>query len=94
MEKEVEERFERIEQNLERVSQRMDTVAERMDTMAERMDTMAQRLDRLAEGHIELEAAQKNTTAALNRFVDEVGEKIANLTILVDRRIERDLGRN
>jgi archaellum component FlaC len=87
MEKEVEERFERIEQNLERVSQRMDR-------MAERMDATDERLDRLSEGYIELEAAQKNTTTAINRFVEEVGGKIANLTILVDRLIDRDLGRN
>ncbi len=80
MEKEVQERFERIERNLERVSERMD---------------------RITEAHLELEAAQKNTTTALNRFVDEsaargreVDERIANLTILVDRLIDRDLGRS
>ena len=80
MEKEVEERFERIERNLERVSERMD---------------------RITEAHIDLEAAQKNTTLALNRFIEEtrtrgkeIDHRIANLTILVDRLIERDLGRN
>jgi hypothetical protein len=80
MEKEVQERFERIERNLERVTDR---------------------LDRITEAQIDLGAAQKNTTLALNRFIDEtrsrgkeVDERIANLTILVDRLIERDIGRN
>jgi hypothetical protein len=80
MEKEVQERFERIEQNLERVTER---------------------LGRITEAHLELEAAQKNTTIALDRLAEEtrtrgkeVDERIANLTILVDRLIERDLGRN
>ena len=78
MEREVEERFERIEHNLERVTERMDQIT---------------------EAHLELEAAQKNTTIALNRFVEEttargreVDERIANLTILVDRLIAKDLG--
>jgi hypothetical protein len=80
MEKEVQERFERIERNLERVTER---------------------LDRIAEAHLELEAAQKNTTITLDRLAEEtrkrgkeVDERIANLTILVDRLIERDLGRS
>jgi hypothetical protein len=80
MEKEVEERFQRIEQNLERVSQG---------------------IDHITEAHLDLEAAQKNLTASLNRFVDEsrergrdVDERIANLAILVDRLIGRDLGKN
>lgn len=64
----------------------------------ERFERIEGLLERTAEAHLELEAAQKNTTVALNRFVDEtrsrfdeVGEKLANLTILVDRLIERDL---
>ncbi len=78
MEKEVEERFERIERNLERVTERLDLLTDRMD--------------RITEAHIDLEAAQKNTTLALNRFIEEtstrgkeVDDRIANLTILVDR---------
>ena len=80
MEAEVKERFERIEQNLEGVTDRMN---------------------RITEAHLELEAAQRNTTLALNRFIDEsnergakVDERIANLIILVDQLIKRDLNGN
>ena len=76
----TEERFERIERNLERTTDR---------------------LDRITEAHMGLEAAQKNTTLTLERFIDEtrvrgkeVDDRIANLTILVDRLIARDLGRS
>lgn len=76
----TEERFERIESNLDRITGR---------------------LDRITEAHIGLEAAQKNTTLVLERFIEEtrvrgkeVDERIANLTILVDRLVERDLGRS
>jgi ribosomal protein RSM22 (predicted rRNA methylase) len=79
MERETEERFQRIERNLEILTERVNTIA---------------------EGHIELEAAQKSTQRTLERFIDEsrkrggeVDERIANLTILVDRLIERDMGR-
>jgi hypothetical protein len=50
--------------------------------------------------HMDLEAAQLNTQKSLDRFINEtrtrfadVGEKIANLTILVDRLVARDLER-
>ena len=72
MEKEVDERFQRIEAKIEQI----------------------------ATVHLELEAAQKNTTILLNRFIEasekrgrEVDERIANLTILVDQLIKRDFGR-
>lgn len=101
MEREVQERFERIELNLESVTKRLDRVTEHLDGVTER-------LDRVTEAHLDLEAAQKNTTVridrvveAIDRFVEEtrtrgkeVDERIANLTILVDRLIERDLGRS
>ena len=80
MDKETRERFERIDQTLERVSDRMD---------------------RISEAHQDLEASQKNTDAAVRRFIDEsrergreVDERIANLTILVDRLVAKDLGKN
>ena len=75
----TEKRFTRIEATLERVADRMEQIS---------------------ESHQEMEAGQINLQKALTRFVDEtrsrfddVGEKLANLTILVDRLIERDLGR-
>jgi hypothetical protein len=75
MEKEVQERFERIERNLERSSER---------------------IAQITDAHIELETAQVNTQKTLDRIsstVEDITEKLANLTILVDRLIERDLGR-
>ena len=77
MDKETRERFERIEANLERTGERMN---------------------QFHEGMIELEAMQKSTTIALNRFVDEsqkrgaeVDERIANLAILVDQLVKKNL---
>ena len=82
-----EERFERIESNLEQTSDRLHRITERMD--------------RITEAHLELETAQKNTTVLLNRFIEEthergkdIDDRIANLTILVDRLVAKDLGRN
>ena len=75
MEKEVQERFERIERNLERASER---------------------IVQITDAHIELETAQVNSQKVHDRLsstVEKIAEKLANLTILVDRLIERDLGR-
>ena len=75
MEKEIQERFERIERNLERASER---------------------IVQIADAHIELETAQVNSQKAYDRLsskVEDITERLANLTILVDRLIERDLGR-
>ena len=75
MEKEVQERFERIERNLERASER---------------------IAQITETHVELETAQVNAQKAHDRLsasVEDIAEKLANLTILVDRLIERGLGR-
>lgn len=80
-----EERFERIEASLV--------------TSNDRMDRMENMMQQIVSGHQELEAAQLNTSKSLDRFInetrsrfDEVGEKIGDLTILVDRLIARDLG--
>jgi len=75
MDKEVQERFERIERNLERASERIVEITDR---------------------HVELETAQVNAQKAHDRLssvVEDIAEKLANLTILVHRLIERDLGR-
>lgn len=75
MEKEVQERFERIERNLERASER---------------------IVQITDAHFGLETAQVNSQKAQDRLsstVEEIAKKLANLTILVDRLIERDLGR-
>jgi hypothetical protein len=64
----------------------------------ERFERLEQVVQRIAESHLELEAAQKNSTVLLNRFIEESGkrgaevdERIANLTILVDQLIRRDI---
>jgi len=75
MDKEVQERFERIERNLEHASER---------------------IAQITDAHVELESAQVNAQKAHDRLsstVGDIAEKLANLTILVDRLIERDLGR-
>jgi hypothetical protein len=63
----------------------------------ERFERLEQVVQRIAESHLELEAAQKNTTVLLNRFVEEshkrgaeVDERITNLTILVDQLIKKN----
>ena len=87
MEKEVRERFERIERNLE---------------------LAGEQIVEINRAHLELEAAQANSQKRMDRMEAQaearqaeadarrawIDEKIANLTILVDRLIERDLGRN
>jgi hypothetical protein len=67
----------------------------------ERFERLEHIVERIAESHLELEAAQKNTTVLLNRFIEEsnkrgaeVDERIANLAILVDQLLKRDLNGN
>ena len=55
-------------------------------------------MTRIAEAHLELENAQISSQRAFDRLVEErkirgkeLDEKIANLAILVDKLIERDL---
>jgi hypothetical protein len=67
-------------------------------TPEERFEHIESVLVRIAEAHLELETAQINAQKAHDRLVEEsrvrgklIDEKIANLTILVDRLIERDL---
>ena len=69
-------------------------------TTEERLNRIESILERITEAHLELETAQINAQKAHTRFVDEtrsrfdeVGKRISNLATLVDRLIERDLGR-
>ena len=66
-----------------------------------RLDRIESILGRITEAHLELEAAQLNQhhahtklTETLGSFIDETRERITNLTILVDRLVEHDLGRS
>lgn len=75
-----EARFERIETNLQVVT--------------EKMAVFATGMTELRTAHMELETAQLNQTKThekLARIVGDLGEKVANLTILVNQLIERDL---
>jgi hypothetical protein len=72
-------------------------VKERFERIERNLELVTERMDRISEVHMELEAAQKNTTLALNRFIEEsskrgaeVDDRITNLTILVDHLIKRD----
>lgn len=74
------------------------TPEERIEARFERIEAnleqMAERQKDLQAAHIELEAAQLNQLKAhtrLEEVVTDVSERIANLTILVDRLIARDL---
>jgi hypothetical protein len=67
-------------------------------TVEERFDHIESILTRISEAHLELEAAQINQQRvhakleeALTAFSYDTRERIANLTILVDRLIERDM---
>ena len=79
MEKEVQERFERIESILER--------------------SLTQQSDfnqALRVAHIEVETAQVNTNKTIDRLsakVEDLAEELANLKILVDQLVKRDMDR-
>ncbi|HEU5238867.1 MAG TPA: hypothetical protein VFU37_17170 [Pyrinomonadaceae bacterium] len=70
-------------------------------TVEERFNWIESILARITEAHLELETAQVNQQRVLNKlaeslaaFSSETRARISNLTILVDRLIERDLGRS
>ena len=78
-----EERFERIEAMMERFASGMEDLRG------------GQKI--LQDAHIELEAAQLNQAKAHTKLVavvEDLGERIVNLAILVDRLIAKDLGAN
>jgi len=73
-------------------------VSERFERIESVLERVTERLDQITEAHMELEAAQKSTTTALTRFIEEsndrgakVDERITNLTILVDQLVKKDL---
>jgi hypothetical protein len=77
------------------------TPEERFTRIEAIMDRFATGMENLRTSHMELEAAQLNQQKAhtkleesLAAFIDETRERITNLTILVDRLVERDLGRS
>jgi len=71
-------------------------VRERFERIEQNLERASEQIAQISNAHIELEAAQANAQKAHDRLsskVEDVTERLANLTILVDRLIERDLGR-
>ena len=71
-------------------------VQERFERIERNLERASERIAQITDTHIELETAQVNaqkTQDRLSSSVENIAEKLANLTILVDRLIERDLGR-
>ena len=71
-------------------------VKERFERIERNLEHASERIVQITDTHLELETAQVNSQKAHDRLsstVEDIAEKLANLTILVDRLIERDLGR-
>ncbi|MBI4475465.1 MAG: hypothetical protein HY646_22565 [Acidobacteria bacterium] len=71
-------------------------VYERFERIEGNLERASERIAQITAAHLELETAQVNAQKAHDRLsstVEDIAEKLANLTILVDRLIERDLGR-
>ena len=69
------------------------TVEERFDRIERKHEELAELVARIAQGHIEVEAAQLNQQKVhtrLEEIVTHLGEKVGNLTILMDTLIRRD----
>jgi hypothetical protein len=75
----------------------MDTeVQERFERIERNLERASEGIWQITDAHLELESAQVKAQKAHDRLsakVEDIAEKLANLTILVDRLIERDLGR-
>ena len=70
------------------------TTEERFDRIEKKHEELAELVRRIAEGHIELEAAQlsqQKVHTRLEEIVADLGEKVVNLTILIDSLIKRDM---
>ena len=69
------------------------TVDERFERIEKKHEELAGLVARIAQGHIELEAAQLNQQRVhtrLGEIITDLGEKVGDLTILVDTLIKRD----
>jgi exonuclease VII small subunit len=89
----ADERFERIERKHEELAALVARMERGRD---KKFDDLAALVARIGEGHIELEAAQLNQLKAhtrLEQIVADLGERVTNLTILVDTLIKRDMER-
>jgi len=100
-----EERLDRIEYLLnltaERHDRAMTQIDERFKVMSVEFKTQSvefnDRIKLLSERMLEIEVAQANQVKAQARVtesLEEVSDRISNLTILVDRLVARDLNGN
>ena len=72
------------------------TAEERFDRIERKHEELAELVARIAQGHIEIEAVQLNQQKVhvrLEEVVTDLGEKVSNLTILMDTLIRRDMDR-
>lgn len=70
-------------------------VIERFERIERNLDVAGERIAQITASHIELEAAQRNSNKVMDRLEArsaEVTEQIADLRILVDQLINKDLG--
>jgi hypothetical protein len=78
------------DKNQDKFAQLIDHAQDQDKKMGELRELVA----RIGQGHVELEAAQLNQQkvhARLEEIVADVAERLANLTILVDTLIKRDM---
>lgn len=73
---------------------------ERFERIETNLERVGERMGQLTESHIELEAAQRNTTMVLNKFIEEArldrkdfNERLEATRILLDELIRRDMNR-
>jgi hypothetical protein len=89
----ADERFERIEKKHEELAQFVAGIAQ---GQKQKHEDLAELVARIGQGHIELEAAQLNQQKVhtrLEEIVADLGERVGNLTILMDTLIKRDMDR-
>ena len=70
-------------------------VQERFKRIERNLEHASERIVQITDAHVELETAQANSQKTIDRIsskVEDVTERLATLTILVDRLVERDLG--
>jgi len=77
-----------------------DEVRQRFERIEASLDRTTSKLETMADTMMEIQAAQKNTEAKLNRFAEDNAkahrdyeERFANTQILLDQLIKRDLER-
>ena len=92
----AEERFDRIERKHEELAELVARIAQGHIALVQGHTELVQGHIELVQGHTELEAAQLNQLKVhtrLEEVVADLGERVVNLTILVDTLIKRDLDR-